>query len=70
MISARYANAAETDVALEIDGAIYAVKPDDPRLDGVEIAAHQPPPPAPQPTRADLMARLDQIAAQIAALPE
>ena len=29
-----------------------------------------PPPPAPQPTRADLMARLQEIAAQIATLPE
>jgi hypothetical protein len=51
-ISARYANAAETDVALEIDGAIFAVKPDDPRLEGVEVGAYElpqsaPPPPAP-----------------------
>jgi hypothetical protein len=70
-ISARYANAAGTDVALEIDGATFAVKPDDPRLDGVEIGAYQPPappPPPPQPTRAELRARLEQIAAQIAAL--
>jgi hypothetical protein len=70
MISARYANAANTDVALEIDGAIYAVKPDDPRLEGVEIAAYHLAVPVVQPTRAALMVRLEQIAAQIAALPE
>jgi hypothetical protein len=39
-------------------------------LEGVEIAAYQPPAPQPvtQPTRADLMRRLQEIAAQIAAL--
>jgi hypothetical protein len=35
---ATYANAAGTDVVLEIDGAAYAVKPDDPRLAAVVIA--------------------------------
>ncbi|APT59554.1 hypothetical protein RGI145_19605 [Roseomonas gilardii] len=50
MPTAAYANADSTDVALtRDDGTVVAVKPDDPRLEGVEIAPYAPDPvPVPQ----------------------
>lgn len=39
-------------VALEINGEVFAVSPDDPRLVGVEIEPYEPPaPPPPPPVR-------------------
>jgi hypothetical protein len=39
-MTARYANPGRTDVALTVGGIVYAVKPDDPRLQGMEIAPY------------------------------
>ncbi|MFC0410954.1 hypothetical protein [Roseomonas elaeocarpi] len=45
-MQAVYANAEGTDVAFTDDeGVLFAVKPDDPRLDGLEIAPFVPPVP-------------------------
>ncbi|EHM01431.1 hypothetical protein HMPREF9946_02170 [Acetobacteraceae bacterium AT-5844] len=68
MAHAEYRNADGTAVALYTDdGPVLAVAPDDPRLEGLDIAAYEPPPPPPEPSLSDLLAQLDTLRAQIEA---
>ena len=69
--NARYGNASGDVIECEIDGVRWALPASDPMLQGIEAAPFVPPADAPPaPTRAELLAKLEQIAAQIAALPQ
>lgn len=69
-MQASYVNAEGTDILLiEKDGTRLALKPGDPRLQGMRVEAYVPPPPPPQ-TVTDLLELRDRVNAALAALPQ